>query len=587
MNNYKYINDKLNCIFSNGKINYKKKEVDQNVKDIKNRYDSLSQSNSDDLIIDIVKYVFNDNDVFLPKFKNLGIFRYNKKYKNFVICLSNIFIKNKNKVFFKISDIKFIESVLLFKDLFDQKIKMEKEIEREVKHRNDILKLKNVRYNIVATLFAYLEIKFLEVNYNMPEVSLDINNFNIFEEIEAISYLVYKNKELGYEKNKSFANFEFLKSKKLQRMIYLARQIRKIDEYEKMIELLNYNMTKTLKGFSFEFINKSSGINYRKGFVKYDFEMFNRGYKNKELFKNDVLGKLFTGIKKVEFISEKFKDSFNYPRLTWEIPEVIIDEITSLDILPKERAFIMSEVDDFKINQDLLKAEFYEGISLIDVFRTNRFFKFIHEYISKGLYEKYINKSINEEVFVNSLPVTIDMKMNKGLISNNFKIDKIIDLFSHSKSVLDLYYTPITRHINEIISFVPGIICSQNIVRNTIKIVNKFPHSIFHSDGSNDFLIKEFVDTFTELKIKHKVNINIKSTDIDVAFQIDNVLFITECKNNFHPSDIYECKTTLDSINYAILQLDKIGEYFKNTGNVNKIGFSFYFLNFPFHLFCF
>lgn len=47
-------------------------------------------------------------------------------------------------------------------------------------------------------------------------------------------------------------------------------------------------------------------------------------------------------------------------------------------------------------------------------------------------------------------------------------------------------------------------------------------------------------------------------SDIDFAFVLENVVYIAECKKNYHPTDIFECRTTLDAIHKAERQLSRI-----------------------------
>lgn len=251
------------------------------------------------------------------------------------------------------------------------------------------------------------------------------------------------------------------------------------------------------------------------------------------------------------------------PRYTMTLPS--IDELQQIFsgnglFLEDLSSIEMLGTEDYVSPSQIIDSPVIGNITVLDILKVQRFFYFM----AFGMRMAIENHSPFYEqptIYSNScLPVFKSEELIHTLenIIGNEKAKEILKLLTCnlSSKYVDLQYTPIINSGDwNIFSMV--VLAGSNLVRNilchnekrlTMRSKDDFdPMQAALKDAlaQAGFLVEDEVDTGTK---NNKL-------EVDILAYRDGKLFIFECKNSFHPCNVYEMRTSFDHIKYAGEQL--------------------------------
>ncbi|TQL81040.1 hypothetical protein [Delftia sp. HK171] len=247
--------------------------------------------------------------------------------------------------------------------------------------------------------------------------------------------------------------------------------------------------------------------------------------------------------------------------------EFFAEDLSSIEMLGTE---------DYIDPQDVINSLVVGNINVTDILKVQRFFYFMQF----GLLES-INRHLpvidRPQIYLNScLPVFKRKKLIEilQLIIGDEKAEEMLQLLTCdlSSEYVDLQYTPvIVAGEWSILSL--AVLSASNLVRNILchaaerlTMRNKEdgdPMQIALKDALHraGFLVDEEVDTGTK---NNKL-------EVDVLAYREGHLFIFECKNSFHPCNVYEMRTSYDHVVHAADQLTKRKAWLLDHANQRRV----------------
>lgn len=229
---------------------------------------------------------------------------------------------------------------------------------------------------------------------------------------------------------------------------------------------------------------------------------------------------------------------------------------------------------DIENYEDVEKTEYKitENISSMDIFKLQRYFRFL-----SCLYQRKLKEFSNKEertlltfrsnVFI--VPKHSLLNQINLIFSDQKKTNDLIDLLTldENRTFVDLQYTPFIA-IGSHYVIAPHIIAVSNIVRNIV-CANNLHNKI--SSGKIDPMQKSVVNALESAGFKvhpeAKPRIDGKELEIDIVAWRDDILFLFECKNAYHPCSTHEMRNSFEHIDKARCQLDIRLETFKKQNN--------------------
>lgn len=242
-----------------------------------------------------------------------------------------------------------------------------------------------------------------------------------------------------------------------------------------------------------------------------------------------------------EDVAEIFKDD-----------KVFAEDLMTLEMLGNE---------DYVDVNDIIYRPVIDDITVIDILKIQRLVLFLHVGLMQAIHKHPVIAEQAGLQMTSCVPV-----FRRQQLLQNFeqavgkeKADKMLTLMScdFTKEFIDLQYTPlITR--GDMCMFSMAVFASSNLVRNLLvhykkrltlqgpTDVDPMQESLKNALLGAKFLVKDEFDPGTIADPR----------EIDLIAYKDGHLFLIECKNSFHPCNVYERRTTYDYIKYASQQLN-------------------------------
>lgn len=231
---------------------------------------------------------------------------------------------------------------------------------------------------------------------------------------------------------------------------------------------------------------------------------------------------------------------------------LFLEDIFTLEMLGTE---------DYVHANTIIEIPVTEKITVIDILKVQRFFQFIcqcfleafdHHPAGDDKYRIQINSCI--PVFTKD----IILQLLGQLISHD-KAEEMLALLTCDPSLAeykDIQYTPIIS-VQEKYMFSPAVLSGSNLVRNLLCHKNKRLTLRNKIDPMQDSLANALknIGFLVETEVNRKINK--KELEIDILAYRDNYLFIFECKNAYHPCNVYELRNSYQHITHAAEQLEK------------------------------
>lgn len=461
------------------------------------------------------------------------------------------------------------------------KVRLEKYL-REFHNNRDIQRFSSnltLEESQLKNLLVFLDGLFLSKIYPRVHNDEELNTLRHYtdEEIgEAVSYLVFLCKRTLHNMDKvaTKCSKKTIYSCGFKKMIRLSCKMKKVEEWESNVDLLDYQVITQNRKTTF--FHKNPEIPKSLLFanlLRDSQEVFIR-MNTFSALENTALSLVESCHKCKDKVIEHFitkVDTLNFPRYCLEYPTMLfkdfwatenffLEEIATIDWLSDLLMMPYEKVLSYKISQ---------LITLKDVILFQRFFIIID--CCQQFYEEL------EEAETRLLHSLVPIHQRDQLIEilSIFLpvpqvCEAVLDFFTYEEGkLLDLQYTPILKKGNELLC--PTFLLSRsNLVRNAI--MSSRHKNLNSTNQGNDISMIEFLkEIFKNCSYpyqtvdSHKIlSKNGKTTKGECDFIVisDSEVILFECKDSFHPAKSFEFRATLDHMRKAEKQLNLLKEIF-------------------------
>jgi hypothetical protein len=199
-------------------------------------------------------------------------------------------------------------------------------------------------------------------------------------------------------------------------------------------------------------------------------------------------------------------------------------------------------------------------VTVMDLLKVQRYFNFI-----SCLYQRKLDEIENEAeraylTFTSTIPIIPHdnlLEQIKLIFLDEAKSRAIIELLKidYSKNHLDLQYTPLID-LGQHYAVAPHVIAASNLPRNVI-VAKGLRHFVLKA---GDPMVGAVVAAFEAAGFKVRADFEVtngkKLPELDLVAWRDDILFLLECKNAYHPCSAHETRTSYDAVRKAKDQLD-------------------------------
>jgi hypothetical protein len=432
---------------------------------------------------------------------------------------------------------------------------------------------------VVKTLLVIVNQCFYSGWMGNPELSpLDLRHYTAEELSEAASLLLSMYREL-FKLTDESCNRVDEKALKAKVSIYdkwlvAAALTNKFREAESLIDGLPYQACLRGRAVTVSSIDPEIEKSVRLGYIQSELQLLIRTRRLSQVnapppIKELVEGGFGKGIEKtIEIVEHPVR------RLRFRIPnapeifslfssdEPFRDEIENLLVL---------DVDDFE-NTERPFYKVTERISSQDIFKLQRYFRFL-----SCVYQKKLEEFTDDEerklltyrstVFI--VPRDHLISQVSLIFSDDEKAKEAIDLLTldENRTFVDLQYTPFIV-IGDHYVVAPHVVAASNLVRNTICANNRRPDLVVGViDPMQQAVVEALESTGFKVCAEAKPKIGGKELETDIVAWRDDVLFLFECKNAYHPCSAHEMRNSFEHIDKARRQLDIRSDAFRQPAN--------------------
>lgn len=513
-----------------------------------------------------------DTDVTVSYIKAKGVFRYSSFIGKKCIVKSLAdeaidFLGKQNHV--SVEHVNYMNSISNFSFVHKHFNNLNSGILNEIQK----FRKKYPEASLFKTLIAFVEYQFL-IDYfpdNTETDRLSYASRSKEDFCSAVSYLTFFMNSIKplRKEDVRFAAPEFILNKQIEPIISFACQIEDYKEIEILIDNYGYHLVREDVGVlklcpqSIDF-EKSM----RLGYIRHDLQAINDAmlllkdpiFENAESIEN--LSDMMLG--KFPEYSLQYSDSYDYPRYLLALPDGetrdVINNYLSQDALFQEEISHLNKIFKEQLfGEDALEKVLKGSLTLIEFIKVRRILIMMEQMMRKALLE--LNTVRTEDIIRSLVPVFQEdflFKVLDGIISDD-KLDDFLDLLiwePQMSGVFDIQYHNFI-FIDGVFVLPIFIFSNSNTVRNLYASQYKRNNTNLLSDGSVDALTTGLSECLQDAGLQHITGIDYGSSEVDLAFLLDDLLVLVECKHTLLPTSVYELRTTYDYIRKAQLQLDK------------------------------
>lgn len=438
---------------------------------------------------------------------------------------------------------------------------------------NIVKRLREKKDVVIKTLLAYIEFCFKTEMSNSKLVNTEsLNAYSSEEMAESFSYIFglfqttfgFNEKNLGMVDDSKIEGFFY------QKLLIDAAKICKFHEAEILLDAFPYKAILEENIIKFEAINPFLEKSIRIGYIQTTMQKSLR----EMILHQEYLKSPNSVIKLARDCFNSFGESLinleekPIPRYVMRLPidhqllkpfcedNLFLEDLSNLEALGTE---------DYISQNEVVSLPIVGNITVFDIIKVQRFILFIHVLF----YEKIQNPLNIDEAKIALRSCILVFKRDVLLqILNQFvsfvKAEEILELLTYdsaSSNFIDLQYTPIIK-IKEWYMFSPLVLGGSNLVRNILrhnKLSNKEKRLTLR-DGT-DPMLDALANALKNAGFLVATGIKLKKSgnelETDILAYYDGYLFIFECKNAFHPCNVYELRTSYQYITDAAEQLEK------------------------------
>ncbi|MFJ2991241.1 hypothetical protein [Pandoraea sp. NPDC087047] len=236
----------------------------------------------------------------------------------------------------------------------------------------------------------------------------------------------------------------------------------------------------------------------------------------------------------------------------------------------------MLGTEDYVAPSEIIDSPVVGNISVIDILKVQRFFYFMQLGFRRAI-DRHSPVTDRPNVYLTScLPVFEHQKLMVilGKLLGDEKAAEMLQFLTCdlSSDYIDLQYTPIISSGGwYMLSLV--VLSGSNLVRNLLchhakrltmrEKIDQDPMQAALKSALQEagFLVEMEVDTGTK---NNKL-------EVDVLAYRDGHLFLFECKNSFHPCNVYEMRTSFDHVAHAANQLTQRKTWLSKSENQRRV----------------
>jgi hypothetical protein len=522
--------------------------------------------------------IFIDKDYFLGRIKKLALLRHSSyyNYRNPIPAIAENVIKHRIILTLTDTEITYFQSLANLYKIYLTARKLDFDINQDVRNLRPRKAMSIGVIKLPVSKLAAL-LTFNEYNFSFPKDRLfEYDSIDKIEDLsresisEAISLLVSKyDEEFGLSSfDLASPDIDYVFSSNLKSLVVKTCQLKRIEEINLMVEHYNYsciiNNGKIIITHNDENILKSKALSdiIYSGQQNANDINFQEQFKDAisiEEYCKEVLGS----------IPDLFKlEEKPIRRYTLKIIEPLITKTSEIDNLFKEEIRIIADTNKelFLFEQNFDEFYIRDNFTLKDFMICNRLIVMIYSLFTKKLLEKFDS---NKDEVLRSLIICMKEEDFKDFIfwalPDKSKVNSFIEIFSwfaNSGEYLDLQYTPLINVKNSVIMS-PTIFTFSRLIRNIIQSEAKKDNNLKNDRNRYEEPISNFLrialekcgfEVFTGVSIKYRTSSQNQS-DVDVLAIKDGNIFVFECKDISHPTDIYELRQTYDQMLKAQKQL--------------------------------
>ena len=498
--------------------------------------------------------------------KNTGCFKFDVCPTGLMFELRLCLLALSQDLSLRISDLQFLTNLPNAKIVFNEIQKLNEKLTRKMRQAIVVFNNQGEHYSFILTLCSYVEHRVVESLHSVasllqPDCSVknrdDLNTYSTPELVDALSLLIARYDEIApHTEIDGLVYGDSIFTKRLNELFLMACKLRFLQELLASNEVFAYEINISDKQISIACNNETKDLMkiYHLGYIKRNLAEQNFSSDEELPSLQSVIKPALNTImlKKAEFPSRYFLC----------IPDVLMSTLCAVNELSKEELHSLSfEANELNLNVQSVDAPIYKSLTLREYIQLRRIFVVFYYAQTVPLYEKFASGGISKAEYFQSLIPHFSLKLFESWdTAQKQKLQEFWELINYrdtNSTIIDLMYQPCLSSNQSILPLCATSVIS-NIGRNVSVLMKRLNRGA-NEDGVDDPLIDRMVSVFQSNGIPHAVSCPVGGiTDIDVAFNIGDTIYIAECKKNYHPTDFFECRATLDALYKAERQLRRI-----------------------------
>jgi hypothetical protein len=530
--------------------------------------------------------------VFFEILRKEGLLRHSRYLSKKVRVVSIIgahILDNKDVFKLQSSDFDYLQSLIHFEKAYDELYSIDRFINSELRkfEKAEIFLSgsKKFKTSKLKALLAKADVAFLDQKESnrLCEDLTDSTFFGMEEVAEAISFLVSRYNDLIGFKEFDFqlTDDAYAAGRSIDVLIKEACRYKAILELEIEIHSYNFQCKKDNDSIIIFHSDEKFAKSIELSNIQYSLQrIVNVHYNN--LTNSEVASIYETAKVFLDRFPQSFElKSFPTERYTMAIPAPFYELFLKQEnptFFREEINIIVDIAKELLVPTDILKTyELADGLTFMEFLRLLKFF-ILQSVLFRVKLTEVAEKTDRRLLYRSLVGVFPKEKLVESLLlfSTEETVEKFLKIISwdvdDKSTFFDLQYRPIIYRNGYymIPGFVIGlanlprsVFLSESKKGNNIKVFQQPNHTPIANVLSIAFERRKF-KTYKELGIKYKTGKQDES-DIDFMAYRDGMLFIGECKDTIHPTDVFEMRTTWNHIKKAASQLSYIRTALKDS----------------------
>lgn len=409
----------------------------------------------------------------------------------------------------------------------------------------------------------------------------DIPDHSFEDKLEAASYLTH----MFFEENPSilssldYSSETEHKKNNINTLLQDAILIKEVEKTDTLIDCLNYGCVKKKNKFIISAETDLFQRSLKYGYISSEIQQKNlalnilTSHKKKSKF----LLELSSELEKLNEIFVEYKEK-PIERYTFKLPLIdpIIKVLTSKSLFIEEIIELESNLKEISGLKNVKNLSITENLTVFDIITIKRLFTLVGHIFYDHLYLIDKPNHNHERLLYNSwLPTFTHNSLINILeqIVSKEAAKSFLELFSwhpKKKSILDLQYTPLIKTRDEYyLNF--NILITASTIRN-LYYQNKIrPISSINEDTTSLKLFETLKLNFNNIRYEIDFKHGDFHGDFDVIANIEDTIYVFECKNILIPTGPHELRTTFDNLKKGFDQLNKCRSALKNSNFIRYI----------------